>query len=116
MSKTIRPLGCSSPPKTWKACCGRLTNSTVQRSRPRKTGKTTHQVRGDRDDAKAWDDSTKWRNGGGLIEGMYNGRHKAIILLESQLGKYAGGNNLSVHEAGHAYEDAIQVLNPKLYD
>jgi hypothetical protein len=59
----------------------------------------------------------EWESQGSesVIEGMYIPSYKTVFLREEQLGTSFGGNNVTLHEIGHAYEDAVKNLDPEYY-
>jgi hypothetical protein len=60
---------------------------------------------------KEWDD----KDSQSVIEGMYIPSYKTVFLREDQLGASFGGNNVTLHEIGHAYEDSVKNLDPDYY-
>lgn len=63
-------------------------------------------------DVRTWDETQKSRLKG---EGLFSRGRRAVFLKESQAGETAHGNNMSVHEAGHAFEEALRLKFPDLH-
>ncbi|MBI3548006.1 MAG: hypothetical protein HY078_03030 [Elusimicrobia bacterium] len=64
-------------------------------------------------DVRGWDETQRSRFRG---EGLFSRSLRAVFLKESQAGAEMKGNKMAVHEAGHAFEEALRLRMPALHE